>query len=166
MSEFNISSSNNSTSFTIPKLCDDGSNWADYQPHFMNAAGAKGLKKYLEGHARQPTPLKQNAAGVFLKRGSQTIATEEEIEAAEDRIEAYDRAESFAKHIILSSASTRLASKIKSIPTASAMWTVVTDDVKNKSSLQKINMLRLLQEMELQESSDPAAHVAEMEEHF
>ena len=93
MSEFNISWSN-STLFTIPKLHDNGSNWADYQLCFMNAAGVKGLKKYLEGHARQPTLLTQNAAGVLLKCGSQTIATEGEIEAAEDRIEAYDRAES------------------------------------------------------------------------
>ena len=48
---------NSRSSFVIPKLCDNVSNWADYEPWAKNAIGAKGLMKHAEGCARQPAPL-------------------------------------------------------------------------------------------------------------
>jgi hypothetical protein len=38
-------------SLTIPKLKDDGSNWADYEPKMRNALGAKGLIRHVDGLA-------------------------------------------------------------------------------------------------------------------
>jgi hypothetical protein len=42
-----------STSLVIPKLCDDGSNWADYEPRARRAMGSMDL----ESHVNPPTPF-------------------------------------------------------------------------------------------------------------
>jgi len=70
MSDIAITSSTQ-TSFTIPKLRDDGSNWTDYEPRVKNALGAKGLWKHADGRARQPVPLIA-VNNVLMARGSTT----------------------------------------------------------------------------------------------
>ena len=165
MSDIAITSSTQ-TSFTIPKLRDDGSNWTDYEPRVKNALGAKGLWKHAEGRARQPVPLVA-VNSVLMARGSTTTpATEDEIEAAEKKVDDYEKNEAYAKHIILSSTSPRLLLKIKNELTAQKMWDAVVADVKNKSTLQQLDLLELLQSMRLNEGSDAVTHLTEMEAHF
>ena len=48
--------SNSESSLSIPKLCDDGSNWADYEPRLRKAMGSKGLWRHVEGLAVAPKP--------------------------------------------------------------------------------------------------------------
>jgi hypothetical protein len=89
MSDIAITS-NLQSSFIIPKLHDDGSNWADYEPRAKNALGAKGLMKHAEGCARQPTLLTE-VNNVPMSRADPTVAaTEEEIESAEKKIDDYE----------------------------------------------------------------------------
>jgi hypothetical protein len=165
MSDIAITSSTQ-TSFTIPKLRDDGSNWTDYEPRVKNALGAKGLWKHVDGRARQPIPLVA-VNGVLMAHGSTTTpAKEEEIESAEKKMDDYEKNEAYAKHIILSSTSPRLSSKIKNESTAKEMWNAVVADVKNKSTLQQLDLLELLQSMRLDEGSDATTHLNEMETHF
>ena len=45
-----------STTIAVPKLRDDGSNWADYQPRLQNAMGSKGIWRHIEGTATAPMP--------------------------------------------------------------------------------------------------------------
>ena len=40
-----------STSLSVPKLHDDRSNWADYEPRVERALGAKGLWRHIVGTA-------------------------------------------------------------------------------------------------------------------
>lgn len=44
------------TSLKIPLLVEDGSNWVLYKAQFLTAVHAKGLRRYLEGRERMPTP--------------------------------------------------------------------------------------------------------------
>src|ERR1700683_841748 len=103
--------------------------------------GVKGLMKHAEGCARQPAPL------IFLNdvpmsRDDPTKpATEEQLESAEKKIDDYEWNEARAKHIILSTTSPCLSSKIKNLTTAKAMWDAVLVDISNKSTLQQINIL-------------------------
>jgi hypothetical protein len=46
------------------------------------------------------------------------------------------------------------------------MWDAVVEDVKNKSTLQQLDLLELLQGMRLDEGSDATTHLNEMETHF
>ena len=165
MSDIAITSSTQ-TSFTIPKLCDDGSNWMDYELRVKNALGAKGLWKHADGRARQPVPL-TDVNGVLMALGSTTKpATEEEVESVEKKMDNYEKNEAYAKHIILSSTSPHLSLKIKNELTAKKMWDAVVTDVKNKSTLQQLDLLELLQSMRLNEGSDTTTHLTEMETHF
>ena len=159
-------SSSNRTTFSITPLRDDGSNFADYEPKVKVLCGAKGILKFLEGRARKPKEL-HVANGVFMKPGTiDKPATEEEIENAETKMDTYEQNEAMCKHILMSSVSPRLCSKIKSLATPNSMWVAICTDVKNKSTLQKMDVRRLLEAMKLTENSDAAAHVSEMEAHF
>src|ERR1700742_5059263 len=46
------------------------------------------------------------------------------------------------------------------------MWDDAVADVKNKSTLQQLDLLKLLQSMQLKEGSDATTHLTEMETHF
>ena len=51
MSTLTLNSSSDSTTLSIPKLHDNGSNWSDYEPHIQRAMGSKGLWRHVEGAA-------------------------------------------------------------------------------------------------------------------
>ena len=55
MSSFSSNSNSDSTPLAVPKLRDDGSNWADYTPRIQKAMGSKGLWRHIEGIAVAPT---------------------------------------------------------------------------------------------------------------
>ena len=159
-------SSSNRTTFSITPLRDDGSNFADYEPKVKVLCGAKGILKFLEGRARKPKEL-HVANGVFMKPGTiDKPATEEEIENADTKMDTYEQNEAMCKHILMSSVSPRLCSKIKSLATPNSMWVAICTDVKNKSTLQKMDVRQLFKAMKLTKNSDAATHVSEMEAHF
>ena len=55
MSAFTTNNSD-TTTLAVPKLRDDGSNWADYEPRIQRALGSKGLWRHVEGTAIAPKP--------------------------------------------------------------------------------------------------------------
>ena len=56
MNNLSMNSNSNSMTLTVPKLCDDGSNWSDYLPRLQNAMAMKGLWRHVEGTATTPVP--------------------------------------------------------------------------------------------------------------
>lgn len=122
-----INSNSDSTSLSVPKLRDDGSNWADYQPRIERALGSKGLWRHVVGTAIAPVPYSL-LAGVPVIADGKTPATEEQIETKETRIVDFDKREYLAQHVILSTTSKRLGSKIKDMKSAKDMWEAVVAD--------------------------------------
>jgi hypothetical protein len=57
MSNLSMNSSADTATLAIPKLRDDGSNWADYEPRIQKAMGSKGLWRHVEGTATAPKPF-------------------------------------------------------------------------------------------------------------
>jgi len=111
---------------SVPKLRDDGSNWSDYLPRVERALGAKGLWRHVVGTAIAPKPYEIKAGVPVLADGKP--ATEDQIESKESKIMDFDKREYLAQHVILSTTSTRLGVKIKSLKTAREMWAEVTAD--------------------------------------
>ena len=64
-----------------------------------------------------------------------TPATEEQIEAKEAKIQEFEKCEYLAQHVILSTTSTCLGSKIKNLKTVKEMWDAVNANETTKSSL-------------------------------
>ena len=60
---------NDSTSLTVPKLCDDGSNWADYEPRMQKVMGSRGLWRHVEGVAVAPKAYVVNDRGMQTRAG-------------------------------------------------------------------------------------------------
>lgn len=105
---FNLTlNSNDSTSLSVPKLHDDRSNWADYEPHIQKAIGSRGLWRHVEGTEIAPTPyLLVN--GVPTLADGKIPATEEQIKAYETKMIDFDKHEYLTQHIILSTTSVHL----------------------------------------------------------
>ena len=81
------------------------------------------------------------ANGIFMKLGTiDKSATEEEIETVETKMDTYEQHKAMCKHILMSSVSPHLCSKIKSLATPNDMWVAICMNVKNKSTLQKMDV--------------------------
>ena len=165
MSTITLNSSSDLTTLSIPKLCDDGSNWSDYKPHIQRAMGSKGLWRHVEGTAIAPK-LYTLDHGIPVLSDGQMPATEEQIEARESKIMDYDKWEYLAQHVILSMTSTHLGSKIKNLKIAKEVWDMVKADATSKSTLFLLNAKDQLTSMKLADNTDPKTHLSELKEHF
>ena len=149
----------------VLKLHDDGSNWADYEPHIQRALGLKGLWRHVEGTAIVPKLYALVTRVPILVDGT-TQATEDQIEAREMKIINYDKHEYLAQHIILSRTSTRLGNKIKNLKTSHDMWDVVKVDATTKSTLFLLDAEDQLASMKLAENDNPKVYLMEVKQHF
>ena len=161
----NSSTNPDSTLLAVPKLCDDGSNWSDYYPRIQNAMGAKGLWRHVLGTAIAPVPY-IITEGIPVLADGKTLATEDQIEAKESKIVEFEKREYFARHILLSTTSTRLGAKIKDLSTVEAMWKVVKDDTTSKSTLYLLDAEDQLSSMKLADNNDLRTHLSELKQHF
>ena len=128
-----LGSNPDSTSLSVPKLCDDGSNWADYEPRVERALGTKGLWRHIVGTAIVPKPYAVVARVLVLTDGT-TQASNDQVESKELKIADYDKKEYLVQHVILST-SKWLGTKLKSLKTTKEMWDVVKMDATLKSTL-------------------------------
>ena len=159
MSNLSLNSSSDSTTLQVPKLCDDGSNWPDYEPRIRKAMGSKGLWRHVEGTAVAPKPYAV-VEDVMVLADRKTPATEEQIEAKELKIIEFEKREYLAQHIILSTTSTHVGAKIKDLTSAEDMWAIVKADATKKSTMYLLDAEEQLQSMKLGDNDDPKAHPA------
>ena len=165
MSSLSLNSNPDSTNLAVPKLRDDGSNWADYAPRIQKAMGSKGLWRHVEGKAVAPAAY-MVANGIPVISDGKTPATEEQIEARETRIVDFEKREYLAQHVILSTTSIRLGAKIKDLKSAKEMWDIVKSDATTKSTLYLLDAEDELASMKLADNEDPKTHLSELKEHF
>ena len=85
MSTLTMNSNADSSSLSVPKLRDNGSNWADYEPRLRKAMGSKGLWRHVEGLAVAPKPYIV-ADGTPVLSDGKMPATDEQIEVKEVRM--------------------------------------------------------------------------------
>ena len=74
-----LGSNSDSTSLSVQKLCDDGSNWADYEPRVERVLGMKGLWRHVVGTAIAPKPYAV-VAGVLVLADGTTQASNDQVE--------------------------------------------------------------------------------------
>ena len=165
MTSLSLNSNPDSTNLAVPKLHDNGSNWADYSSCIQKAMGLKELWRHVEGIAVVPVAYVV-VNGIPVISDGKTPATEEQIEARETQIIDYKKCEYLAQHVILSTTSTQLGAKIKDLKSAKEMWDVVKSDATMKSSLYLLDAEDELASMKLSDTEDPKTHLAELKEHF
>jgi len=78
----------------------------------------------------------------------------------------FDKKEYLAQHIILSTTSTHLGSKIEELKTTKEMWELVVADVTMKSTLFLLDAKEQLMSMKLSDNDDSKAHLVEIKQHF
>ena len=111
MLTYDMSNSQNTGNMvTIPKLKDNASNWVDYKAKVTSALGAKGLMWYIEGKVIKSSLYATENNKYVTAPG--VLATEDEIEAKDRKIDEYDQHNCAAWNILLVSISPHLCSKI------------------------------------------------------
>ena len=95
-----------------------------------------------------------------------TAAMEDQMEAKETKIMEFEKREYLARHILLSTMSTHLRSKIKGLVTAEDMWKVVKDDATSKSTLYLLDTEDQLSGMKLSDNNDAKTRLMELKSHF
>ena len=95
-----------------------------------------------------------------------TPATEDQIESKESKIIEFKKREYLARHIILSTTSMCLETKIKGLPTTKAMWKEVKEDAMSKSTLCLLDAEDQLASMKLADNDNPKTHLEELKQHF
>ena len=73
---FTLGLNSDSMSLSVPKLCDDRSNWADYEPRVERVLGTKGLWRHIVGTAIVPKPYAV-VAGVLVPADGITQASDD-----------------------------------------------------------------------------------------
>jgi hypothetical protein len=94
------------------------------QPRLQNAMGVKGLWRHVKGTASAPVPF-VTSNGITLLADRKTPATEDQIEAKESKLIEFEKREYLVRHILLSTTSTHLGTKIKNLLTAKDMWKAI-----------------------------------------
>ena len=92
--------------------------------------------------------------------------TEEQIESKESKIIEFEKREYLAQHIILSTTSARIGSKIKDLTTAEDMWKAVVADATSRSTLFLLDAKEQLSSMRLGENEDSKSYLTELKQHF
>ena len=116
----------------LPRLCDNGSNWVDYESQIRNVMESRGLIQHVKGTTRWPAEYLLEDSFPVIKPGVQ--AMEDEIKTKECRLDEFDQWEYMAWHVIHTTVSTWLTSIIKT-KTAKEMWDAVKEDATLKSKL-------------------------------
>jgi gag-polypeptide of LTR copia-type len=165
MNNLNTNSNSDLTTLAVPKLRDNRSNWADYQPRIQYAMGVKGLWRHVEGTASVPVPFPMTN-GVAMFANGKTMATEDQLEQKESIIIEFEKREYLARHILMSTISTCLMTKIKALPTAKKMWNTIKDDATSKSTLYLLDAEDQLSSMKLMDNDDPKTHLNKLKTHF
>ena len=80
MSTISSNSNAESSSLSVPKLCDDRSNWADYEPRLRKAMGSRGLWRHMDRVAVALKPYIV-ADGIPVLSNGKMVATEGQLEA-------------------------------------------------------------------------------------
>jgi hypothetical protein len=135
MSDITLTLNSNLQNFAIPKLHDDGRNWADYELQAKKVMGAKGVRRPVEGTAIMPKPFNK-VNGDYIMSDRKTLAMEEQIEAHDAKIDEYKKKEFLTQHIIMSMTLPHLGVKIKNLKMAKEMWDAVKQDATTKSTVQ------------------------------
>ena len=74
-------SNSSNSAIAVPRLCDDGVNWADYESKARTAMGARGLIRHRDGTAQKPVAYPEEARIPMKAPGIK--ATDEDLEEKE-----------------------------------------------------------------------------------
>jgi hypothetical protein len=143
------------SNFAVLRLQDDGSSWVDYKIKAQMAMGARGLIRHVDGTAIKPKAFELESGVPVTKPGK--LATDEEIDAKERRLDEFEQKEYMAWHIMLSTVSPHLVGMVNG-KTSSQMWTKIKKDATTKSQLHKVDTRCRLMMMRCDDKSDIRSH--------
>jgi hypothetical protein len=127
--------------------------------------GVKGLWRHVERTASVPV-LFAITNGIPMLSDGKTPAMEDKIDAKESKIIDFEEREYLAQHILLSTMSICLRTKIKGLATAEDMWKIVKEDVTLKSTLYILDAEDQISSIKSTDNDDPKTHLVELKTHL
>ncbi|EGN91432.1 hypothetical protein SERLA73DRAFT_80486 [Serpula lacrymans var. lacrymans S7.3] len=118
--------SSTASTFSVPKLAKDGSNWVTYKSRVAVAVGARGLTRHLSGTARKPDPLEytRDSNGIATKTDGTTLK-EEDIETYETKLDEYTQKECLVIQQLFSTVHDETLIQIQDKSSAATIWLTI-----------------------------------------
>jgi len=148
---------------SLPKLAADGSNWSTYQDHVVNAIKAKGLRRHLLGTVHKPEDLEERNRG-FFKPKTESPLTDDQLEAHENEIDAYEQKEAMLHEIIYGTVNRSTFVQIKGAATAANVWKKLQSIHANKGSMFEMDLITQLQTIRYSDGNSMRTHLTKMTE--
>ncbi|KAH6892831.1 hypothetical protein BKA70DRAFT_1119074, partial [Coprinopsis sp. MPI-PUGE-AT-0042] len=129
----------------LPKLDADGSNIIRYKERVETWLKSRGLGRHLSGRVKRPTaPIDRD--GILFKASDSIAAmTDDEIEAYEVALDAWETKESQIRDVVYQTVDASTRMDIKDEPTAHLMWTKLCETYENLGDMATANVLYKLQ---------------------
>ena len=160
---FDMSSTSNNQSLSLPKLQSDSSNWATYSERILNYLTSKGFRRHIQGTARKPEQLIERNRS-YYKQGSLAPLTDEDLEKHEETIESYDQMHAAVREVIYRTIDKITFLQVKNKMDAASMWRKVASIHADKGTLYETNLLMQLQNTRYIEKESMREHIAKMTE--
>src|SRR5215510_12245181 len=148
----------------LPKLKDDLSNWVTYKERVSNTLIHKGLRRHAIGSAKPPAVPELRENGDYYPPGRAEALSEEELEEAENKLDAYLQKEASVREVIYETVNRTTFLQVKNEPTAAAVWKKLTSICEDKGELTQLDILTKLQNLTCGESDNVRQHLANMSE--
>jgi hypothetical protein len=102
MGPADISTSENMTIKVIqlPKLAPDGENWLTYHERVLNAATARGLRRYLVGTVLKPSTIVEKAGKFYLETDDKVPLMDEALDKHETSVDTWEQKEAQVRELI------------------------------------------------------------------
>src|SRR5271170_759862 len=124
--------------------------------------GSRGLLRIVDGTAIPPVPYA--IVGNRHMLNATDVASDDQIEAKEKKLDEYDQKLHLARHILQNSVSPRLSTQIKNMTSPKDMWDAIKRDATSKSQLQIVDTRRKLLDLKCEESGDIKTHLNQVVE--
>src|SRR5258705_8363733 len=136
----NMLPTTSSTLFNILRLTEDGSNWVTYKEHLLNAIGAQGLMRYVDGRVQEPLPFTISVKTQLPVKADGSATTEEEQEAQDDKIDEWHQKNALAKQHFYSTISDRLLLHVQRLLDTSKIWKEICTIHEGKTELVQVDL--------------------------
>ena len=156
-------SSKNNQALSLPKLRNDGSNWATYSERILNYLTSKGYRRHVLGTARKPERLIERD-GSFYRPNSLSPISDDELEKHEELTDLYDQMQAAVREVIYRTVDKTTFLQIKNEADAASVWKKVASIHSDKGSLYEANLLVQLQNTHYIEKESMREHIGKMNE--
>ncbi|THH15142.1 hypothetical protein EUX98_g9511 [Antrodiella citrinella] len=158
----------------VPKLEASGTNWVIYKDRLRWATDARGYLGHLDGTNVEPSPPipvaapgptpadPALAAAAVAANAAAVTAYDAALATHVDELSTWKKGEAVVKQLVASTITDSQFMKVRTKPTAAAIWAALTGEFEKKSRMVSVDLRRRLQDTRCGERDDLRTHFSKL----